>query len=91
MDRNIHFAKVGWGVAALAGTVLFAGGLAWLFYPGGQAAPQGRQVESQPPDLRAFLEEKRARLEGYGWVDREAGRIHVPIEQAMRQMAGEGR
>jgi hypothetical protein len=28
-------------------------------------------------------EAQRARLEGYGWVDRAAGIVHVPIEQAM--------
>lgn len=26
------------------------------------------------------------RLESYGWVDREAGVVHIPIEEAMRRL-----
>lgn len=29
-------------------------------------------------------EAQRARLDGYGWVDRERGIIHLPIERAMQ-------
>jgi hypothetical protein len=49
-------------------------------------------------DTRAYRqqEEKVRRLHGYGWVDRERGLIHIPVEQAMelyleREAAGEGR
>ena len=30
---------------------------------------------------------QHARLEGYGWVDRDAGLIHVPVERAMERLA----
>lgn len=29
---------------------------------------------------------KEQRLESYGWTDRENGRIHIPIEEAMKQI-----
>ena len=46
-------------------------------------------LEDEAPRLRA---EQRARLERYGWVDRGAGVIHVPIGRAMEQvLAEEGR
>jgi len=27
------------------------------------------------------------RLSNYGWVDRKTGVVHIPIEEAMRQLA----
>lgn len=46
-------------------------------------------LEDEAPSLRA---RQGARLESYGWVDRNAGVIHVPIERAMEQvLAREGR
>ncbi|KFE64775.1 hypothetical protein [Hyalangium minutum] len=46
-------------------------------------------LEKEAPRLRAAQD---SRLERYGWVDRGAGVIHVPIEQAMDQvLAQEGR
>lgn len=33
---------------------------------------------------------QRDRLESFGWVDREAGVVHIPIEAAMDQVAGQG-
>jgi hypothetical protein len=40
-------------------------------------------LEDEASRLRA---EQGARLERYGWVDRNAGIIHVPIERAMEQV-----
>jgi len=33
--------------------------------------------------------EQRSRLDGYGWVDRDAGLIHLPVERAMEQVLAE--
>jgi hypothetical protein len=41
-----------------------------------------------PLDLEAFLREKEARLHGRG-IDRATHEPYVPIEEAMRAMAGE--
>jgi hypothetical protein len=35
-------------------------------------------------------EEKREWLDSYGWVDKAAGTVHVPIEVAMKKLAAEG-
>jgi hypothetical protein len=35
------------------------------------------------------LAQARQRLESYGWEDRARGIVHVPIERAMHDMAGE--
>ena len=34
-------------------------------------------------------ERQRERLHGYGWVDRDAGVVHVPIEQAIERVVSE--
>ena len=47
-----------------------------------QISPQG--------DLDRFKVEQRKALTGYGWVDRTGGIAHVPIEDAMRDVAGRG-
>ena len=35
-------------------------------------------------------EEKRAWLESYGWADKSAGVVHMPIEDAMKKLVAEG-
>ncbi|MFP5304991.1 MAG: SCO family protein [Gammaproteobacteria bacterium] len=52
--------------------------------------PRGPQHEVAPqPQLEAYLRRKRERLESYGWVDRDAGIAHIPIDEAMRLMVDE--
>lgn len=43
-----------------------------------QTLLEGR--EATTPSSR---EKQRAHLERYGWVERDAGRVHIPIERAM--------
>jgi hypothetical protein len=40
--------------------------------------------------LPAARREQQARLNEYGWVDRQKGIIHIPIEQAMDRVVREG-
>jgi hypothetical protein len=40
------------------------------------------QVEPRV-DLRELRAREEAKLHGYGWVDRNAGVVHIPIERAM--------
>lgn len=61
--------------------------------------PPHRAVEARPgpPHLLArpaeqsarLLDDKKARLHSYGWIDREAGIVHIPIEEAMERTARE--
>ena len=41
-------------------------------------------------DLQAMRESERSVLESYDWVDRNAGRVRIPIERAMSLVASEG-
>lgn len=47
-------------------------------------------LDQQPFETARTGEEwaaaERRRLESYGWVDRQAGLVHVPIEQAMERV-----
>ena len=41
-------------------------------------------------DLAKFRMQEEQRLESYGWVDRSKGIAHIPIAQAMRDVAARG-
>ncbi len=41
--------------------------------------------------LEALRAQQRRELETYGWSERDSGYVHVPIEEAMRRVAEEGR
>lgn len=43
---------------------------------------------SPEADLAAFNAQKRSLLEGYAWSDRPRGVVRIPIDQAMRLIAG---
>jgi len=46
--------------------------------------PPGPRLQQRPTlDLKALRAEEKAILEEYGWVDRGAGVVRVPIERAM--------
>ncbi len=40
--------------------------------------------ESPEADMRAWRAKEEARLRSYGWISKEAGVVHIPIEEAMR-------
>jgi hypothetical protein len=49
-----------------------------------------RKVEKRPvPELDALRAESQQRLSAYGWVDRENGVVHMPIEEAKKQLLEE--
>jgi hypothetical protein len=56
-----------------------------LFYSTEERHPEGVRLQSAPfTDLRALREQERQTLTSYGWVDQQAGVVHIPIDQAMR-------
>ncbi|MFW5825215.1 MAG: hypothetical protein ACOCVV_09650 [Marinobacter sp.] len=55
---------------------------------GGHTAPVLQ--EDPPQDLEAFNERSQERLNSTGWADREAGRVHIPIDQAMELLVERG-
>jgi hypothetical protein len=56
-----------------------------------QAFPPAPRLQSAPRrDLVAYDSAERRQLRTYGWSDRAQGRVRVPIDQAMRQVAAQG-
>jgi hypothetical protein len=59
--------------------------------PAGVRLPPGPRLQPKPEDEMAALHERQLRLlTSYGWVDREAGTVRVPIERAMAELAAGG-
>lgn len=54
-----------------------------------EAAEPRLQVNG-PAELRAMREAEERALNGYGWVDREAGIVRIPIDRAMEILAQKG-
>jgi hypothetical protein len=65
------------------------------------AAPLAAQAAAEPRpephlqitperDLEAMRDADRLALESYDWVDRNAGRVRIPIDRAMALVAKEG-
>jgi len=53
--------------------------------------PVGPRLQAAPePARREHEAALRSRLASYGWIDREAGLVHVPIERALELVAAEG-
>ncbi len=52
------------------------------------AEPRLQQIPSG--DLYDFRTKEEAELHSYGWVDKDAGTVHIPIEDAVRLMLERG-
>jgi hypothetical protein len=48
----------------------------------------GEMVPAYPGSVQEQMREEDKRLAAYGWVDREKGLVHIPIEEAMKKLAG---
>jgi len=93
--RPMLFAGIGMLVALLS----ILGLAAWL-YPSSTAnrtvsLPQAPfpvpQLQPSPPaDLAVFRKRQLERLNSAYWIDRDARRVHLPIAQAMRDVAQRG-
>ncbi|MFN0007842.1 MAG: hypothetical protein ACKVXR_08030 [Planctomycetota bacterium] len=55
-----------------------------------ETPPEPRLQANPAIDLDAFRARESDRLSTYGWVDRQAGVVHVPIERAMELVAKDG-
>ncbi len=52
--------------------------------------PEPRLQTRPVEDLRTLRSRDRLILDNYGWVDRNAGTVRIPIEQAMKIVAEKG-
>ena len=51
--------------------------------------PEPRLQTAPADDLHDLRRAEDERLHSYGWIDRRAGIVHLPIERAMELLAGE--
>ena len=49
-----------------------------------QMPPEPRLQQYPDSDISDFRASEERRLHGYGWVSKEAGVVHIPIEDAIR-------
>jgi hypothetical protein len=57
----------------------------------GEKEPPAPRLQSDPrSDLAALRARETAQLEGYGWIDKQAGRVHIPVDRAMALVAEDG-
>ena len=100
-EDGIHVRAIRRGALAIAGGIVFAvGGSWWLLdrlgpavnsAPPPAAIPAPRLQPAPQEERAAYFAEKERRLSGYGWVDRNAGIAHIPLEEAMRLAAARAR
>lgn len=55
-----------------------------------QIPPEPRLQVSGAADLAAFRAKEEAELNSYGWVDRKAGTVRIPIQRAMELLLQRG-
>lgn len=59
--------------------------------PDDQKLPAEPRIQADPAgDLQALRKVEDRILTTYGWIDRSAGTVHIPIEQAMQRVLAEG-
>jgi hypothetical protein len=58
--------------------------------PGERLPPTPRLQQFPNREFYEFRVGEQAFLEGYGWMNKEAGIVHIPIEDAMRLMVERG-
>jgi len=59
--------------------------------PGEERLPPEPRIQANPAsDMDALRRQEDARLTTYGWVDRQAGIVRIPVDAAMTQILEEG-
>ncbi|SDK36654.1 hypothetical protein [Microbulbifer yueqingensis] len=61
-----------------------------IFEPQPDPPGQARLQQNPPADMQAYRERIERRLHSAGWVDRQAGVVHIPIERAMTLLLERG-
>lgn len=88
------------GALLLLGLAAVLGAAAWM-YPGSESDkvlapirqddfPSPRLQNDVGADMARFRAEQLQQLNGAYWLDRERGRVHLPIADAMRDVAAQG-
>jgi hypothetical protein len=92
--RGVIYGVLGlFGLIAVAAFVVAGLFQLWPAAPPLPARPDvpAPRLESHEGEDRLALETAaQAKLQGYGWTDRAAGRAHIPIERAMELQVQRG-
>jgi len=81
---------VSWAVMKYFVTVQTLGPPASPFDQTRTLPPAPRLSVNPAEELKEHVEKEREQLESYGWVDRNSGTVHIPIERAMGIMLEKG-
>jgi hypothetical protein len=58
----------------------------------GDKAPPAPRLQTDPRgDLAALHAREAKQLDNYGWLDKQAGRVHIPVDRAMQLLAEDGK
>jgi hypothetical protein len=104
--RDINTTAVGcFALALVLGAIAIFAIIAGVFHrldehvPGGAAnriatermtAPQPELQTDPAREMERFRKQEKKTLRGYGWVDREAAVVRIPIERAMELIVERG-
>ena len=98
--RDVSFMFMAVLLAGIGSVLLALMGLAYVMFPSElqdrrfaqpfPAYPAPQLQPSPPGDMKQFYAEEMQRLNGVGWQDQAAGIVHIPIDQAMHDIAAEG-
>jgi len=99
--RIFNLRTLGWFAIFLVGLIgfvliygAFLSGMFWpsrsiIVTPAATILPPAPRLEVNPGQgFQAFRATQQAELNGYGWVHRDKGIVHIPIQRAMELIAG---
>ena len=104
-DANVHVLAWS-GIGMFAAIALIVLGMWWLFnhfnrvqslgatpapYPTVRALPPEPRLQANPRgDYDEYIRLQRQQLSGYGWINREAGVVRIPVSLAMQLVVSRG-
>jgi hypothetical protein len=100
--RTIGKYMVGFAAAGVVTALLLAGVWNWFGHtiPEEERVPAWQGPRELPPaprlqiaptaDLAEYKRKEFERLNSYGWVDRSAGKVHIPIDHAIDSVVRAG-
>jgi hypothetical protein len=61
-----------------------------LAMPSGQPPPEPRLLTNEPANLATYRLEQEQNTATYGWIDKQAGIVRIPIERAKELLLERG-
>ena len=96
---DLPLRPVGWVYAICLVFLVLVVGVTMLAYPN-SLGDVSRRITVEPPsprlqinpaaDLAQLRAEKEKKLNGYYWIDKQGGVVHIPIDSAMQKLVKSG-